>query len=953
MNFCLSRVGHHHGYGSRQDRKIGQRRARTDREAVPRVSTAKLIGRQVELDRLEQAVDDIRARGKALVVTGEPGIGKSSLVRTVVDRCRGRGYRLLDTTGVASEEELPFAGLQQLLDPVGVASSVLPPVQRRALATAFGLEEGPPPQQFLVGLAALNLLTEVASVQPVVIVVDDAHWLDDPTQEVLAFLARRIAGDPVVLIAVLRTGHRSPLLLAGLETLTLQGLDDRAARALMAVTGGDLHAADKEHLLQQALGNPLALVELPTAWRSAGTAMAQLVPELVPLSDRLERAFAARLPDLPPLTRDALLVAAVNAEDALSEILAAASVLSGTEVRGAVLEPAVEAGLLSFDHIQLRFRHPLVKSGVLQAESTTRRQAASAALADVLEDQPLRRAWYRAQATIGPDDEVADELAATHVESVRRGSVTAAISALERAAQLTSDSARRGHRLLLAAELGFGVGQAAMVARLLAAAASHALTDLDRARMEWLRELPDDTDFKNAERITELSEVAARAAAASDVDLALKLLVAAAVRCFWGWPDSSVRDRVVAVTKSLAVPATDPRAVAAIAVAQPLLQGRKVEVLLSRIAGDNVTDPEALALCGMAAHAIGDQPRAADLLKRAEAGCRLEGRMGLLTQVLALGSAVRLDLGEWRAAASASDEGSRLAAETSQSTWSGGALSTRSRLHGLTGDAPLALDLANELEIAAVGGGNACLVACALLARGFAFLNTGRNLDAFHVLGRLFDPNDPSFHERERFTGVMYFAEAAVHAGRQSDARRVLQQLEETALHTPSAILHTHLLYARAVLARDDDAEQLYLSALEHDLVRWPLVRARLELAYGSWLRRQRRPTEARAPLQSAMETLEWIGAENWADRARSELRGTGDRSRVLDGPAAGTNWQDALTAQELQIARLAAEGLSNRGIAERLFMSHRTVGAHLYHIFPKLGITSRTQLAARFRDEN
>ena len=913
------------------------------------MSTVRLVGRRAEIDRLGRAVDDIGARGAALLLSGEPGIGKSSLVEAMIRRARDRGCRVLETAGVESEEQLAFAGLQRLLGPVMGACRSLPNAQRRALATALGLEEGPPPQVFLVGLAALSLLAEVASTQPVVVGVDDVHWLDGPTQEVLAFVARRVAGDPVVMVAAIRTGHRSPLLLAGLDTLVVEGLEDTAARELLSGVAHDLGDAECERILLQAMGNPLALVELPIAWRSAGTAMAHLVPQLVPLSGRLERAFADRLPELPAPTRDALLVAAVNAEDELPEILAAASVLSGRVVDGAVLEPAVQAGLLAFDDAHLRFRHPLVKSGVLQAESTTRRQLASAALAEVLVHQPLRRTWYRAQATIGPDDEVADELETTHTENLRRGSVTSAISALERSAQLTRSSARRGHRLLLAAELGFGLGQADLVTRLLKNAANHELSDLDRARLEWLRELPDDTDLRNARRIAELCEIAGRAAASSDIDLALNLLVAAAVRCHWGWPASEVRDRVVTVTESLTGSEADPRYLAALAVAQPLLQARRVEGLLSRAASSGMTDPEGLSLCGMAAFAVGDQLRAADFLGQAETGCRLEGRLGLLTQVLALRAAVGMDLGHWRDAATAVDEARRLAAESRQSTWRAGTLATRARWHALKGDVTLALELTTELENTAGARGNVCSKGSAVLARGFALLSADRHLEAFDVLRRLFDPADPCCHDRERMAGVMFLAEAAANAGRREDARTIMERLEQTALHVPSPLLHNQLLFARAVLADDDEAERLYLTALDHDLTRWPLVRARLELAYGSWLRRQRRASEARAPLRSAKATLEWIGAGAWAERARSELRAAGERAPVQEGSHPGRPWQDALTPQELQIAGLAAEGLSNRGIAERLFMSHRTVGAHLGHVFRKLDITSRVQLAARF----
>lgn len=908
-----------------------------------------LIGRHHEVDLLDAAIDGVRVQGRALLITGEPGIGKSSLLHSVTHRARERGSRLLETTGVVSEEGLAFAGLQLLLDPIMSGCEALPAVQRKALATAFGREAGPPPQPFLVGLAALNLLSDVASAQPLLVSVDDAQWLDGPTQEVLAFVARRIGGDPMAMIAVMRTGHGGPLRQAGLDTVALLGLDDVSAREVLAVAASDMSEGDRERILLQALGNPLALVELPTAWRSAATAMAKFVPQLVPLSDRLERAFAARLTELPPVTRDALLVAAVDAEDDLREILAATSVLSGAKVDGKVFEPAVEANLLTFDHARLCFRHPLVKSGILQAESTTRRQAANAALSDVLEHRPLRRTWYRAQATIGPDDQVADELEEAHTENLRRGSVTAAITALERAAQLTRPSAKRGHRLLLAAELGFGLGQADLVSRLLSDAAAQALTDLDRARLEWLRELPDDTDLQGARRIAELCEVAGRAAAASDVDLALNLLVAAAVRCHWGWPSTVVRDQVVAATESLIGSEADPRYLAALAVAQPLKQGRKVEGLLVRAASSGLVDPDGLALCGMAAFAVGDQLRAADFLARSEARCRLEGRMGLLTQVLALRSAVAMDLGDWRDASTAVDEGRRLASETRQPTWYVGTQATIARGHALKGDARLALDLVAELENNAGARGNTCARAGAVLARGFVLLIANRHLEAFDELRRLFDPADPSCHDRERIPGVMFLAEAAVHADRHAEARTIMDRLEGTARQIPSPLLHTQLLYARAVLATDQDAERSYLAALEHDLVRWPLIRALLELAYGSWLRRQRRPREARAFLRSAQETLEWIGASMWVERARSELRATGDRPAGRDGLHPGYPWQDALTAQELQIAQLAAEGLTNREIADRLFMSHRTVSAHLHHIFPKLNVTSRVQLAGLF----
>ncbi|SER02270.1 ATP-binding protein [Microlunatus flavus] len=941
------------GADDRAPARSGSRRPHPYETGRPPRTDAFLVGREVERQLVVGAVDGADKRGQALLITGEPGIGKSSLLRAASQRARERGCCLLEATGVESEEGLAFAGLQLLLRPVIAAVRTLPPAQRKALATAFGLEEGPAPQPFLVGLAALNLLSEVAGTRPVVLVVDDVQWLDRPTAEALAFLARRLAGDPVVMVAGLRTGHDSSLLHAGLEAVELQGLDDVASRDLLGAVADHLDEVDREQVLRLASGNPLALVELPASWRSdrtaatrPGSSLGDAVPAPAPLSARLERAFAARLPELAPATRDALLVAAVDAEDELAEVLGAASVFTGAPVHAAVLEPAVRARLLTFDHARVRFRHPLVRSAILQSESASRRRAACAALAEVLGDQPWRRTWYRAQATTGPDEAVADELETAHAENLRRGSVTAAISALERSAQLTGSSARRGHRLLLAAELGFGLGEADLVTRLLGEAEAHALGELDRARLEWLRELPDDTDLRSARRITELVDLARRAATV-DVDLALDLLVAAALRCHWGWPTSGVRDRVVTAVAGLAGTETDPRHVAALAVAQPLLQGRRVGNLLSRAGSSGQTDPEALALHGMAAFAVGDQPLAADLLRRAGAACRREGRLGLLTQVLALGSAVGMDLGDWRGAAAAADEAHRLAAETRQPTWRAGSTMTVARGHALRGEIAVARRLAAGLENDAGARGNVCAGASALLARGFALLDERRHAEAYAVLRRLFDHEDPCCHERERMPGIMFLAEAGVRAGRREDARSVVAELEDAARATPSPLLQVHLVYARAVLADDARAEPAYRSALEHDLARWPLVRARLELAYGSWLRRRRRPSDARVPLRSALETLEWIGASTWLDQARAELRATGDRTSSRDGVRREPAWQDRLTAQELQIARLAGEGLSNREIGERLFMSHRTVGAHLRHVFPKLGITSRVQLAA------
>ena len=697
-------------------------------------------------------------------------------------------------------------------------------------------------------------------------------------------------------------------------------------------------------MLQHALGNPLALVELPASRRSTQDLEGDLTSTLMPLSARLERAFAARLHDLPQPTRHVLLVAAVNNEDSLQEALAGAGELAGEPVDVEALGVAADAGLLSHDRERVRFRHPLVRSGILQSESLHRRHEAHRALATVLADEPYRAVWHRAQATIGRDDELADQLEYNHVTSVRRGSVTAAIAALERSAQLTTDSATRGRRLLMAAEHAFGLGRADMVDRLLRAAARNSLTELERARMEWLREIFNDGVPGDAMRVVELCDIARRAAQANDTDLALNLLLGAALRCWWAHAGDEASQFVVAVTDELAGLDKDARSIAIIGVAQPNLGSTRVRRQLRATVLERTVDADELRLLGMAAHAIGDPVLSIDLLDRAEARLRQQGRLGLLSHVLTMGIFDRIELGEIGRARAAAEEGRRIAQETGQPIWDIGTLSIQAMLSGVEGASEDAHAAAAEAEQLANGRRLNDLLACVQLARGFAFCSSGQYAEAYSALRRVFDPADPAFHESERFHGVMYLAEAAAHCGRQADARRIVTALHDLEKAIDAPILSRQLTYADAVLAGDDEAENLFRAALQQNLVRWPLLKARLELAYGSWLRRQRRVTESRIPLRSAQVAFEVIGARAWADQARSELRAAGLRP----SDPTGLTLREALSAQEFQIAELVAEGLSNREIGERLFLSPRTVGSHLYRMFPKLGVTSRSQLASR-----
>jgi DNA-binding CsgD family transcriptional regulator len=907
-------------------------------------SVEEIIGRDEEIRQLLAAVEGLPESGSSILIHGEAGIGKTVLLQAAAVHAGTRGHQVLTATGLESETDLPFAGLRNLLSPVLHGLGSLPAPQRRALLAAFGeVVTGEPPQPFLIALATLNLVSDATVSGPIVLAVDDAQWLDPPTHDALAFVARRIAGEPVTLIVTWRDGHEGALLDAGLNSIALGGLTDRSARELLERHGPDLPVSDRDRILQHALGNPLALVELPAARRSAGDPEGDLSTSALPLSARLERAFASRLTELPNKTRHLLLVAAVNSENSIQEALAAAQSLAGEAVGVDAFVPATDAGLVSHDQEQVHFRHPLVRSGILQSESLHRRHAAHQALAAVLVDEPYRSTWHRAQGTIGKDDLLADELEYNHTISIRRGSVPAAIAALERSAQLTSDTAVRGRRLLLAAEHAFGLGRADMVDRLLRAAARNTLTDLERARMEWLREIFNDGVPGDATRVLELCEIARRAAAEDDTNLALNLLLGAALRCWWANAGAEASRFVVRVADELRDVEHDVRFTAILAVAQPNSESPRVQRRLRATVIERVTDPEELRLLGMAAHACGDPVLAVDLLDRAETRLRQQGRLGLLSHVLTMAILDRIDIGDLPRARAAIEEGRRIARETGQPIWDIGNLSIRAMLAGVEGATEEAHAAAAEAEQMANGRRLNDLLSCVQLARGFAYCSSGQYAEAYSALRRIFDAADPAFQETERLRGIMYLAEAATHSGNEEDARRIIADLHDLNEQTDVPLLRMQLLYADAVLADDADAEGLFHAALKEDLVRWPLLKARLELALGTWLRRQRRVTESRIPLRSAQVAFEVIGATAWGEQARAELRAAGLRP----SDQMGHSPREVLSAQEFQIAELVAQGLSNRDIGEHLYLSPRTIGSHLYRMFPKLGVTSRAQLAA------
>jgi DNA-binding CsgD family transcriptional regulator len=905
---------------------------------APGVASTTLFGRERELRRLTDLVGSARHRGGALVIRGEAGIGKSALLAQARRIAADHGLLLLSATGTETEARLPFAGVHQLIRPILSRADDLPDPQREAVLTAFGAARGAAPDLFLIALAILNMVGEAAAATGALLVVEDAHWLDPPSADVLAFIARRLDSDPVVMLAAVRDGYADRLG-APFEQLRVHQLDQTSATALLDARVPGLAESARRRLLAEAAGNPLALVELPIAAGEPGPD--PLAPPWRPLTTRLEEAFADRVSGLPALTQTLMLIAAVNDGDALADALAAAAAISGTTVAVENLTAAVAAHLVDIDRASIRFRHPLMRSAIWQRASPAQRFAAHAALADVMPERSDRRVWHRAGACLEPDDDVADDLEAAALRARGRGAMSVAVAALQRCGQLTVDPRRSADRLLQAAALAVELGRHDLVGGLLREAEGRGLSFAQQAQRLWIESSFGDglRDPKTAPMA--MADVAERVAHDPDgVRLAMRLLNSAALRCFWSEADEQAGRRVVAVAEALPVPAGHPDRLAILAFAAPVGRGSAVIDGLRAAPVYADVDPQTLRLLGSAAVIIG-------AFDHAEAACtasipdlRAQGRLGSLTRALAAlawCAAHQADLG---AGIPAAEEAARLAEETSQPLFFGIARAAAAVMAALAGRPDEAAALAAEAEQRGVAAGIRPVLATAQLSRGLGALAVGRYADAYDELRRMHDPGDPSFHVGLRCFGLTDLVEAAVHSGHRDDVTEVVTQLEVVGGHTSSPALHAGLRYARAVLADDTAAEALFRAALSAETSRWPFTRARTQLAYGQWLRRRRRHVESRAPLRSARNTFDALGTAPWADRARQELRAAGETS----GVRAATG-RDNLTAQELQIAQMAAQGLTNREIGQALYLSHRTVSTHLHNIFPKLGITARAQL--------
>jgi DNA-binding CsgD family transcriptional regulator len=693
-------------------------------------------------------------------------------------------------------------------------------------------------------------------------------------------------------------------------------------------------------MLEQAGGNPLALVELPVLLGTDERAGRSRLPSPLPLTEHLERTFAGQTAGLPSDTRKLLLLTAVDDGGDLGEIVAAAAMIADGEPTAEGFVPAIDARLVEVAGTRIAFRHTLVRSAVYQAASLAERNAAHSALAEVLADQPDRQVWHRAAALVGPDESVAAALEAAARRTRRRGAISVAIDALERAVELSEDQAHKGRRLLDAAELAFERGSQGHVARLVAEAERLELGTAERHRATLIRAMFDFSVPTDVASLRDMLEVAVEATRGGDAETSISLLTQAAMRCHASTPREGVRELVIGTAMRLGIGDENPQLMWILALADPVRCGARILDVLSRVPPDGGGDADAARLLGSTAALLGDFEVAVPLLTAAVSGLQTQGRFSWLSRALTARSSSYAHLGRWDLAAADVEEAVRLTEETGQQTAGARVGALRAALAGVRGEAEEAEVLAAEVERVMLPKRMSAVLVDVQLARGLTALGVGRYVEAYEHLIRPFKHGDPAWHALRRCWAIGDLAEAARHSGHLEEARALLPEMEAILSETRSPRLRVALEYARPLLAEDEEAEDLFRAALDADLAAWPFAHARLELSFGAWLRRQRRVAESRVPLRAARDAFDALGALSWAEQARHELRGAGVTSRPRKRGA-----MDELTPQELQIARMAASGLSNREIGQQLYMSHRTVGAHLYHVFPKLGVTSRGQL--------
>jgi DNA-binding CsgD family transcriptional regulator len=900
-----------------------------------------LADRETERARLDQLLAAARlGRSSMLVLRGEAGIGKSALLDYAAERAEG--CRILRATGAEWEMELPFAGLHQLCAGLLDGRERLPVPQRDAVATAFGVSSGSPPDRFLVGLAVMSLMSAAAEERPLICIIDDVQWLDRSSAQALAFVARRLDVESVVLLFAVRDPGGPEEFAAGLPELRLEGLPEVCARELLgSVITSPLDERVRDRILAETAGNPLALLEIPRGVSPASLAGGFGLPESASLPDRIEASFQRRVQQLSRATQRLLLLAATDPTGELA-LLVRAAAEAGISMQE--LAPAEADGLLSLGP-QVAFRHPLLRSAVYRAAPAEQRRAAHRSLAAATDAEldPDRQAWHRAHATIGPDAEVADELERSAERARARGGLAAAAAFLERSVALTPDPPRRAHRALEAAASKQLAGASEEALNLLSRAAAGPLDPFDHARLKFLHGQIE-VDLSRGSAALPLLLDAARELETLDVFLS--------------------RDAYLAALRAASV--AGRLGPGMMEVARAALQAPRVRD--SPRAVDRLVD-------GLAIRFTDGYAASVPSLKCALATVREEGERK--------GVSVRWPWFARRVAAElfADDTWHYLAARSVQVTRENGALAVLPlALHHLAhvrcfeGDLDGANALLDEADGIAVATGTEPLifgrlplagfrgieveaVACFETALPAAIAREGEGVlltffehaqaVLYNGLGRYeaaLGPAESASDKDELLASVWSLpelVEAAARCGQADLASGAIERLSERTRAAGTDLALGIEAMSKALVSDASVAEGLYIEAIDRlGRTRLTLALARARLVYGEWLRRDRRRTDAREQLRLAHDMFTSMGTEAFAARAGRELLATGETARKRTAET-----RDELTAQETQIARFARDGLSNAEIGARLFISPRTVEYHLHKVFMKLGISTREHL--------
>ncbi len=898
-----------------------------------------LIDRFAERDLLDSVLHDVRSgQSRVLVLHGDPGVGKSALMDYVARQAGG--CRVVHAAGVESEMELAYAALHQLCIPLLDRVDHLPAPQRDALSIAFGMSAGQAPDRLVIGLAVLSLFSDVAADPPLVCLIDDLQWLDNASAQVFGFLARRLAAESVALIMATRAVNPE---MSKLPSLEVSGLRDTDARTLLdVVLTAPLDEQVRDQIVAETRGNPLALLELPRGLAGGELAGGFGMPSALRLSGCIEASFQRRMAALPEKTRRLLLIAA--AEPTGDPVLiwrAAARLGIGTDAAA----PAAEDGLADFG-ARVRFRHPLVRSAIYQSAPVQGKQSVHRALAEVTDpdSEPDRRAWHRAEATGGPDEDVSEELERSADRARARGGLAAAAAFLERATMLTLEPAQRSARALAAASAKVQAGAFDAAVNLLALAecgplsdVQHARADLIRAQLAFVTNRGSDAPpllLKAAQRLEPIDGVLCRATyldALSAAMFAARLAEGGGVLEIARAAEAAPRPATTRLA-DLLLDGFTAYFTGGYAAGLPLLRRAVKAARRKKSAGDEL---RWLWLAGLAALHIWDD-ESWDVLSARHV--ELARAAGVLTELpLALSSRAMMLLfaGDLSAAESLVHEAQTVTEATGDSLTPYGALG----LAALRADQAMVSELTEATTTDAMSRGEGIGITVAEWAN--AMLNNGiANYDKAMITAQRAAEHATDIGVSA--WGTVELIEAAVRGTMRDTAAGALSQLGE--MTSASGTDWALGLQARSCAQLSDgaEAERLYREAIERlgrTRMRAELARARL--LYGEWLRRERRRIDARTQLRIAQEMFDAMGMEAFAERARRELHATGEvaRKRTADVSA------EQLTVQEAQVARLARDGLTNPEIGARLFISAKTVQYHLSKVFTKLGIGSRSQL--------